>query len=136
MTNQMKIHIRQVSLSTSEAAIRCHKVLVDRPLEKGGEDLGPMGGELFLASVGGCFMSTLLAAIRTRDADIVNIRTEVVGIIAGSPACFSAVEVYVAADCSNRELLERLVEIADYGCIMMNTLRGKLHVKVCIGVPV
>jgi hypothetical protein len=30
-------------------------------------------------------------------------------------------------------LLERLVEIADRGCIMMNTLRGKLDVRVLIG---
>ena len=35
-----------------------------------------------------------------------------------------------------RELLERLVEIADRGCIMMNTLRGKLDVHIRIGVPV
>jgi putative redox protein len=136
MTNQIKIHVDQISGVTSEAALRGHKVLVDRPLEKGGGDLGPMGGELFLASVGGCFMSTLLAAIRTRDVEISNVRTEVVGTIAGSPACFSAVELHVTADCSDRELLERLVEIANRGCIMMNTLRGKLDVKVCVGVPV
>ena len=39
----------------------------------------------------------------------------------------------VAAESRDRELLERLVEIADRGCIMMNTLRGKLDVKVLIG---
>jgi hypothetical protein len=30
----------------------------------------------------------------------------------------------------------RLVEIADRGCIMMNTLRGKLDLRARIGLPV
>jgi putative redox protein len=131
----MKIQLRQVSDSTSEAAIRTHQVLIDRPTAKGGADSGPMGGELFLASVGGCFMSNLLAAIKARDADVTGVRTEVIGILADSPARFSALELYVDAQ-GSRELLERLVEIADRGCIMMNTLRGKLDVQVRVGVPV
>src|SRR5580700_7956338 len=126
MTNQMKIQLRQVSTSTTEASIRTHQVLIDRPAEKGGADMGPMGGELFLAAVGGCFMSNLLAAIRARDADVSDIRTEVIGTLVEAPARFAAVELQVAAESVNRELLEQLVEIADRGCIMMNTLRGKL----------
>jgi len=46
------------------------------------------------------------------------------------------VELYVMAESADRELFERLVEIADRACIMMNTLRGKLDVRVRIGVPV
>ena len=47
-----------------------------------------MGGELFLAAVGGCFMSNLLAAIRARNAEVSNVRTEVVAELADSPARF------------------------------------------------
>ena len=61
-------------------------MFIDRPAAKGGGDAGPMGGELFLAAVGGCFMSNLLAAIRGREADISDVRVEVVGILADSPA--------------------------------------------------
>ena len=136
MTNQMKIQLRQVSTSTSEATFRTHQVLIDRPAEKGGADMGPMGGELFLAGVGGCFMSNLLAAIKARKAEISDVRTEVIGTISDSPARFSAIELHVTADSLDRELLERVVEIADRGCIMMNTLRGKLDLRVRIGVPV
>ena len=124
MVNEMTIHLRQISASTSEATIGRHRVLIDRPAAKGGADAGPMGGELFLAAVGGCFMSNLLAAIRGREADIFNVRVEVVGSLAESPARFAGVELRVAAESRDRELLERLVEIADRGCIMMNTLRG------------
>jgi putative redox protein len=129
----MKIEVRQVSASTSEATLRTHHVLIDRPVEKGGTDRGPMGGDLFLASVGGCFMSNLLAAIRARGEQISDAHLEVIGTIAESPARFSALELYVTADGANPELLEKLVEIADRGCIMMNTLRGKLDVRIRIG---
>ena len=128
----MKIQVRQVSASTSEATLRTHHVLIDRPVEKGGTDRGPMGGDLFLASVGGCFMSNLLAAIRARGEQITDAHLEVIGTIAESPARFSALELYVTADGANPELLEKLVEIADRGCIMMNTLRGKLDVRIRI----
>jgi putative redox protein len=133
--NQLKIQLRQLSNSTSEATVGAHRVLVDRPTEKGGADLGPMGGQLFLASVGGCFMSNLLAAIKAREAEISDVRTEVIGTIADSPARFSSVELYVTAESASPELLERLVDVADRGCIMMNTLRGKLDVRIRIGVP-
>ena len=129
----MKIQVRQVSASTSEATLRTHHVLIDRPVEKGGTDRGPMGGDLFLASVGGCFMSNLLAAIGARGEQISDAHLEVIGTIAESPARFSALELWVTADGANPELLEKLVEIADRGCIMMNTLRGKLDVRIRIG---
>src|SRR6202050_912910 len=121
MADNIKIQIRGVAPSTSEAAIRQHKVLIDRPEAKGGADQGPMGGELFLAAIGGCFMSNLLAAIKGRDADVSEAQTEVIGTLAESPGRFTALELNVAAKCSDREQFEKLVEIADRGCIMMNT---------------
>ena len=132
MANEIKIAIRQTSASTSEAAIRQHKLAIDRPAAKGGDDQGPMGGELFLAAIGGCFMSNLLAAIKGRGADVSGAQTEVTGTLAESPARFTAVELNVTAKYSDREQFEKLVEIADRGCIMMNTLRGKLDIKVQI----
>ncbi len=131
----MTIQLRQTSASASEAAIRHHGITIDRPVEKGGTDLGPMGGELFLAAIGGCFMSNLLAAINARQAQVSNIQTEVTGTIEGSPARFSQIELSVSADCADRGLFEKLVEIAERGCIMVNTLQGKLDLKVRIAEP-
>jgi uncharacterized OsmC-like protein len=53
----------------------------------------------------------------------------VIGTIESTPARFSAVEVHIEAKGSSEEI-ERLVEIADRGCIMMNTLRGKLDMSI------
>jgi putative redox protein len=132
MANEIKIALRQTGASTSQAAIRQHKLAIDRPSAKGGDDQGPMGGELFLAAIGGCFMSNLLAAIKGRQADVSGVQTEVTGSLGESPARFTAVELNVTAQYSDREQFEKLVEIADRGCIMMNTLRGKLDIKVRI----
>ena len=136
MANKITVQLRQISASTLEATIGRHQVLIDRPAVKGGSDAGPMGGELFLAAVGGCFMSNLLAAIRARGADISDVRVEVVGDFAESPARFAGIELRVSAERAGRELLERLVEVADRGCIMMNTLRGNLEVRVLVASPV
>jgi putative redox protein len=134
MANEIAIQIRQTSAATSEAAIRQHRVLIDRPTVKGGSDQGPMGGELFLAAIGGCFLSNLLAAIRAREAAVTDAQVEVIGILADAPARFTSVDMFVSANYQDAALFEKLVEIADRGCIMMNTLRGKLEVNVRIAV--
>jgi putative redox protein len=136
MAGSMKIQIRQRSASTSEAEIRQHKILIDRPASKGGHDQGPMGGELFLASIGGCFVSTLLAAIKTREADVSEVEAEVTGTLVDAPTRFSAVEVCVSAKYSDRGMFEKLVEIAEKGCIVANTVRGAVELTVRIAAQV
>lgn len=126
----IEIELNQNGPTTSEASVRGHRVVVDRPTAKGGDDNGPMGGELILAGLGGCFMSNLLAAIRARDADVTNAKTKVTATIADNPARFSAVELSVSADCKDPALLEKLVTIAERGCIAANTLRGGLDLTV------
>jgi putative redox protein len=129
MSNIMQIQIRQTGASASEAVIRGHRVTVDRPIAKGGSDQGPMGGELFLAAVGGCFMSNLLAAIKGRGLQISGLEVSVAGEIAAAPDRFVALELGVAYETGDQETVEKLVEIADRACIMMNTLRGKLDIR-------
>ena len=74
-------------------------------------------------------MSNLLAAINARKANISEVRMAVAGILAEAPSRFSAVELQVIANGSSEDI-EKLVEIADRGCIMMNTLRGKLDIRI------
>ena len=132
MANTIEVQIKQVSAATSQATVRSHQVLVDRPETKGGDDKGPMGGELLLAALGGCFMSNLLAAIRAREAPVANVRTRVAGTLAESPGRFEAVEMRVSAECEDLELLGKLVTIAERSCIVANTLRSCLKLSVAV----
>lgn len=129
---RIDIKIIQSGRTTSEASIRGHRIVVDRPKVKDGDDKGPMGGELILAGLGGCFMSNLLAAIRARTANVTNVVTKVTATITENPVRFSAVDLRVSADCDNAMLLEKLVAIAERGCIAANTLRGSVTLTVKI----
>ena len=80
---------------TSEAVMREHRVRVDRPVDKGGRDQGPMGGELLLAALGGCFMSNLVAAARARAMTVEGLAVVVHGTLGAAPPRFEAIEMEV-----------------------------------------
>ena len=61
-----------------------------------------MGGELLLMSLGGCFMSNLLAAIRAREAEVANVRIRISGTLESAPPHFSAIEMKITADYSDK----------------------------------
>lgn len=45
---EVRVHLRQIGPSTSEASLPGgHTVLLDRPEAKGGAEEGPLGGEYF-----------------------------------------------------------------------------------------
>ena len=130
MSSTMSITMQQISPTTTKGIIRSHEILIDRTIAKEGTDLGPMGGEVLLAAVGGCFMSTLLAAVRGRDAAVSNIRTEVVATVDGTPTRVTAVELQVTADYADRDLMEKLLIVAERGCLVANSIRGAIDLSV------
>jgi len=126
---EIRVSMRQVGPSTSEAEIRGHRLLVDRPLEKGGADQGPMGGELLLAALGSCFLRNLFELIRSRNAPIHEVRLEVVGTLEGTPPRYTAIELVVAARTDDPDLLAKFVAMAERACIVANTLKGGLRLS-------
>ena len=130
MGRTITVEVDQVGPSTSKGTARSHSVTIDRPAEKGGEDRGPLGGELLLLSLGGCFMSTLLAAIKTRSADVSDVKVSVAGSIGGVPERFEALNMRVSAKYNDVDLMRKLVAMAERGCLVTNTLRDAATVTV------
>ncbi|MCM3878877.1 MAG: OsmC family protein [Vicinamibacterales bacterium] len=130
MARTMMVEVDQVGASTSKGAARTHSVLIDRPADKGGDDRGPLGGELLLLSLGGCFMSTLLAAARTRDAALSGVKVTVTGTVGGVPERFESLHMRVSAQHEDRDLLRKLITLAERGCLVTNTLRDAAVVTV------
>lgn len=124
--------VRQIGPSTGEGSVRGHTILVDRPESKNGADRGPMGGELILLGLAGCFLSNLLAAIRTRDADVSNVEIRAEADTTGTPARMSAFTLRVSADYQDSELMQRLLTIAERGCIASNTLKEGCDLTVVL----
>jgi len=106
--------------------------MIDRPADKGGTDKGPMGGELFLAGVGGCFMSNVLAAIGARKAPVSEVVIDVTATMEGTPPRFSRVAIVVSSDAADHDQFTKVIETAERGCIMVNTLRATIDLTVGI----
>jgi putative redox protein len=103
---------------------------MDRPEAKGGENRGPMGGEVLLMGLGGCFMSNLLAAVAARDDVVTNVQLAISGQLESSPPRYSAIEVVVSAEYTDREEMEKLITIAERGCLVANTLKEAVDLKI------
>jgi putative redox protein len=123
----------QISPTTSEAHMRTHSLLIDRPEAKGGTDRGAMGGEVLLAALGGCFLSNLLEIIRTRDAAIREVRVVVSGTLESAPARYSAIRLHISAQHEDAEQLEKFVTMAERACIVANSLRESVALSFVIG---
>ena len=122
--------VKQVSESMSEASVRSHRVMCDRPEAKGGSNGGPMGGELLLVGLGGCFMSNLLAAIASRKADITGAEVALRAKLEGTPPRFTEIEMEVSGVYQDKGELENLVIIAERGCIVANTIREAVVLEI------
>ena len=126
----LEVRVEQDGASSAVGIVRTHRVAIDRPAAKGGTDKGPLGGEYLLVALGGCFMSNLLAAIRAREANISNVRITVTAAIDGTPDRVTAMTMTVGAAGADREMLEKLVDIAGRACIVTNTLKLAVPITV------
>ena len=129
---EIKTQVVQISGSATEGTARTHTIFIDRPEAKGGSDKGPMGGEYFLMGLGGCFMSNLLAAIKAREADVKNVKVEISGSLLDEPMRFSAVNLAVSAEYSDKELMTKLVTIAERGCLVANSIKNAVDLSFTI----
>lgn len=129
---QVNITVSQQSLTATSSTVRGHGIVIDRPEAKGGTDEGPMGGELLLVALGGCFMSNLLEAVRTREAAISNIQATVSGTLGSAPPRFTDVEMRVSGEYEDKALFEKLVTMSERSCIVANSLKGGVNLSVVV----
>lgn len=128
---EISVEVRQVAqTTTSEGLVRQHRVWIDRPEAKGGLDKGPMGGELLLLALGGCFMSNLIAAAAARHIAVKDLKAVVRGELGSAPPRFESLTLEVHGQCSDEDALQKLIEIAERGCIVHNTLKPGMKLSV------
>ena len=129
----VSITLTQQDATASLATIRNHRITMDRPEAKGGNNIGPMGGEMLLASLGGCFMSNMRAALAARnDVEVKQITLTVTATLSNRPDRFSEIDMRVTAIADHAEL-QKLVTIADRSCIVANTLRSAVALTISTG---
>ncbi len=129
---EIKVQVEQTSGSTSRGIARDHIVLCDRPEAKGGADAGAMGGEIFLIGLGGCFMSNLLAAAKVRESAAKDFTVAIRAQLEGTPPRFTAVDMLVSGSYSDRQEVEKLVVVAERGCIVANTIKEAVALTIAV----
>jgi len=125
----MAVQIDQIGQSTSRGTARSHQILIDRPVAKGGEDRGPLGGEYLVLALGGCFMSNLLAAARARDIVVSGLSIQATATIEESPDRITAITLRISGH-NDRAQLQKLVTVAERACIVTNTLRHAVAISI------
>lgn len=124
------VTVEQAGSTSSRGNARGHQLVMDRPEAKGGCDQGMMGGEAVLNGLGGCFISNLLAAAKAGNIGLKNARADIEADMADAPPRFTAIRMSVSAQCDPPEQLDKLVAIAERGCITVNTLRAAVELSI------
>ena len=121
--------------TTTEGSVRHYRVLVDRPSEKQGDDRGAMGGELPLISLGGCFMGNAIAAARARRVRVEDFRARVTGALTEHPQRYAAARLEVSGRGVEAASFAKIMAISERVCIVANTLRACLDLKIEVTEP-
>jgi putative redox protein len=128
--DQVTLEVKRTGATATCTQIRGHSLVLDRPEARGGTDAGPMAGEAFLASIGGCFLNTLIVAAQARNLPLDDAVCTVTGTFLENPRRFGTIDITVeCAACPSADL-EHLVALAERGCMVLNTLRGNLQLSV------
>jgi putative redox protein len=137
-TAEITVELARVDdTTTTEGSVRHHRVLVDRPPEKQGDDRGAMGGELLLLSPGGCFMGNVnvIAVARAREVRSEDLRARVTGTLTEHPQRYAAVRLEVSGGGVDAASFAKIVAISERACIVANTLRECRDLKIEVVEP-
>ena len=128
----IKIQLQQNSETSVELQHDQFNITIDRPVSKGGNGKGLMGGQYLLAGIGGCFCSTLFAAAIARDIQIDGLSVTVSAELGETlPKRFTDISLNVSHDkCSHPEEFSKLLQIAEQGCISVNTIKNDVAFNV------
>jgi len=126
------LELHQKSTASMQLDHKEFPIVIDRPLEKGGNGTGLMGGQYLLTGIGGCFCSTLFAAADSRKMTIEGLKVKVIATIGEEiPKRFTDVHLSVSyTKCSDEKEFSKLLKIAEKGCLSINTIKNGINFKV------
>ena len=126
--SNLKIHLKQCSKGAMQLENDKLKIITDRPIEKGGEGKGILGGKYLLTGIGGCYSSNLFEAAQSRNIKIKGLALDITATVSEDiPKRFSKIDIVISyQSCSNEQVFDKLMTIAEKACIAVNTLKNGL----------
>jgi putative redox protein len=73
-----------------------------------------------------------LAAAQAREHDLKEVKLRIAGTLVSAPPSFTAVDMEIVADYSDKEVMEKLVRIAERGCIVANSLKNGVDLAIIL----
>ena len=126
----LNVVLNQLNGTTSVALARHHSLKIDRPEEKGGQDMGPLGGETFLMGLGGCLMSNLLAAAKARGVEMIGAKISIVAVIGDTPKRITDIEMTITGSTNPDSAFKKLMVVAERGCALVVTMKRATNLIV------
>jgi putative redox protein len=77
-------------------------------------------------------MSNLLAAVQAREADVSDLNIEITATLEEAPPHFSAVELTITGKYPDKDTMQKLITIAEKGCIVANTIKHSVKLTFAI----
>ena len=109
----------------------CHTLVVDRPAGKaGGAGLGFNGAQLLALALGGCFCNDLRYAADAMGIPLGGIAVSVTLALDGAPLLATAATLEVACETLDGSDPTRVIERAEAGCMVGNSLRQGVPVTI------
>jgi putative redox protein len=131
-TNTTSISVESAGVRAYRIAVHGHEVLVDQPIDAGGEDHGPQPLELFVGALAAC-VATLGAFLRRDGIDTAGLRVECEYELANDrPTRVGTVRIRVAVpDGVPADRRASLLAMARH-CTAHNTLRQPPEVQIIL----
>ena len=130
--SELRVTVHHRKALQVEARARTHTIVVDRPADLGGEDLGMTIGEVFLSSLGACTLLTVLSFCKNNGIPIEGGEVHLAADLAEHPKRIGAIRQQLLLNGKiDAPLAERLARVAR-GCAVHNTLEHSpaLHLTV------
>ena len=113
-----------------ELAVRGHAVVVDQPVDAGGEDEGPTPTELFVAALAGCVGFYARRYLRRHNLPTDGLVVRTAFTMASTPARVGSVDLTVEVPAGvPEEHADRLLAVASH-CTVHNTLTHEPEVNI------
>jgi len=128
MGSSVHVEARQAGPLSAVVTARDHELIVDEPLDAGGQDRGMMPTELMFAALSSCFCLAVAHVASKRDIELGDLRVSVDAERVGRELRYGRVRVQIEAVAGDHDL-GALVERAKPFCWVSNMIAPDIEVS-------
>lgn len=127
-----ELRVRHLGDDRFAVDVRGHEILVDQPVDAGGEDTAPTPTELFVAGLASCVAFYARRYLKRHDIDPAGLAVAADYVIGGRPARVTELAVHITPpDALPDERREAFLAVASH-CTVHNTLTEAPEIRITL----